>query len=897
LVGRRGDLDGLTGRLRDPSPKALAVEIVGDPGIGKTALLEAVLNSMSDRPVARAAATAVEQPLTWTGLAQLVDSWEPDDLVALSAAHRGAIDGVLGRSDGPFEPGLVATAFAALVAAATARGPAVIAVDDTHWLDDATAGVVAYAVRANRRRPVRLICARRPEPSPLQPERIVAESSASTHVLSGLSIAGVHDLLANSGVELTRPQLLHVHDATGGNPLHVLELARLLTGGIAVDDAVRQTSLESVIGRRVRALSTRGQMVLGAAALTATPTMDILVGCFDDGTVSAALVEAERAELITVVRSSLRFVHPTVGAAADAALGSVERRRLHGRLAGLVDDDERALHLDASTEGPDEQVADALDAAGRDAWERGATELAARRMIRAVDRTPWTNTELRWDRRIAAADMLLDTGAARDALALLVDDAEPTSPLDRDLAARVVRTRAVCRFQTNDEIGGAADAAEVAAEFPPGHPTRVDALLAQARMTLFFDVGDAVDVATLAAEEAAETGDQDLVDTTRACELSSRFLAGEPVTIPLATSSDSRRLTASELLDELLLWSDDLDRAEPQITERLARAEQRGDLATVANISQQAAEARIRRGDPRGAQQLYGRVLELASTMDDRAWITNARAALGLIDAYLGALDVATGHLDAARDGAVHLSPGDLLVFHSTAGTAMLLCGEVHAAVDHFRTARAVTLDLRLHDSNALPFRAQMVEALLAVGEVSEATDVSNELTRFAFDAGRTRGIGDAHRSAALVAAAEGDLEAARRHIEAAIVEHDRLPGPIEGAWSRLAAGIIERRRRKRAAARAHFEQALDVFRRTGAESLARRAEVELTRSGAPSGGINELTPAELQVAQLVVRGHTNNEVASMLHMSTKTVEANLTRIYRKLGVRSRTELAARTPS
>lgn len=899
LIGRRRDLDRLARWLDDARRDASAVELVGAPGMGKTALLDAAVAAVAagraDRHglVVRTAATSVEQPLTWAGLAQLIDHWEAVDLETLTSSQREALDGALGRSAEPPEPGRVATAVAALVEHAADRGPVVLVIDDAHWLDAASAGVIAFAVRANRRRPVRLVCARRPVAAPLEPARLVDASAFERIELGGLTTAGVHDVLSTLGVELARPQLVLVHEATGGNPLHVLELARRLVAGEPVDVAVRQTSLESVIGQRVRGLAASTQAVLGAAALTATPTVAVLVHCFDEATVATALAEAEDAQLIAVAGSTVRFAHPTVTAAAEAALGSLARSRLHSLLADVVDD-ERALHLDASTEGPDEVVAAALHAAAHDAWERGAVEAAARRMARAIERTPAAAIDERWQRRVDLANMLLDVGAARDAVAALDPGAEPSPPGDPTLLARVTRIRGSSRFQANDEAGAAEEFAAVVAMFPAGHPTRVDALFVQARVAAFLDVGGSVGVAAQAAEEALATGDQALIDATAACELASRFLAGEPVAMPDTTAAHSRRLTASEMLDEVLLWNDDLDRAEPALLERIADAEQRGDLATVANTSLSAADARMRRGDPRGASARYELALEAASMMDDRAWIATSHASLALTSAYLGDTDQVGPHLDAAKAAIARLSLADQLAVQSSAGIAALLCGDAVQAVAQLRAARAVTLELRLHDCNALPFRAQLVEALHALGETDEAREVSDELTRFAVAAGRTRGLGDAHRAAALVAAADGDLDAARVCIEAAIDAHDRLPGPIEGAWSRLVAGVVERRSRRRAAARLHFEHARDVCRAAGAEALSRRAEADLARTATSMTGAGQLTPSEERVAHLVALGHTNAEIAALLHMSARTVESNLSRIYRKLGIRSRTELAVR---
>jgi DNA-binding CsgD family transcriptional regulator len=277
---------------------------------------------------------------------------------------------------------------------------------------------------------------------------------------------------------------------------------------------------------------------------------------------------------------------------------------------------------------------------------------------------------------------------------------------------------------------------------------------------------------------------------------------------------------------------------------------------------------------------MFQRNLDLAGTLDDRLYELSARAGLALTNALTGRFDAAAADLAVLQDAVDSLATADQLTMNATAGTASLLCGAPDRAVGHFRSARAASLQLGLRDCTMSPFRAEMVEALLALGEIDEAREVADELVAFAGRAQRRRGIADAHRATALVAAADGDLARARECIDQAIREHDLLPGPLEGAWSRLIAGVIE--------------QARDTFRRIGAEALAERAETELARTGGRQSPLGDLTPAEQQVARLVTLGHTNAEVAALLHMSAKTVEANLTRVYRKLGVRSRTELAAR---
>jgi DNA-binding CsgD family transcriptional regulator len=186
------------------------------------------------------------------------------------------------------------------------------------------------------------------------------------------------------------------------------------------------------------------------------------------------------------------------------------------------------------------------------------------------------------------------------------------------------------------------------------------------------------------------------------------------------------------------------------------------------------------------------------------------------------------------------------------------------------------------------------IEALVALGDLARAEDLVEWMDEVAHATQRPWTVATSARSRALVQAARNDLAEADATLERALAAHERLPMPLELGRTLLTRGVVQRRMRRRALARETLEQALALFEGRGATLWAARARSEMARIGVRSGAQVDLTPVEQRIAALVAQGCTNREIAASLSLSTKTVEANLSRSYRKLGVRSRAELVAR---
>jgi DNA-binding CsgD family transcriptional regulator len=213
-------------------------------------------------------------------------------------------------------------------------------------------------------------------------------------------------------------------------------------------------------------------------------------------------------------------------------------------------------------------------------------------------------------------------------------------------------------------------------------------------------------------------------------------------------------------------------------------------------------------------------------------------------------------------------------------------------AAESLRATHDRAREIGFRGLGALPYHANLVEALAAIDAIDEAAEVVTAIADTAMRSGRPRGAAELARAEALLFAGRGDLAAAADAADRSLVAHRRLALPIERGRVLLIAGVIARRAKRRGPARHLLEDAEHVFAAHGATALQRRATAELGRLGGNRGG--QLSPTEERIADLVVAGRTNDEIAAELFVSRRTVESNLTHVYRKLGVRSRTELAAR---
>jgi DNA-binding CsgD family transcriptional regulator len=352
-------------------------------------------------------------------------------------------------------------------------------------------------------------------------------------------------------------------------------------------------------------------------------------------------------------------------------------------------------------------------------------------------------------------------------------------------------------------------------------------------------------------------------------------------------------LPARSLLLELLTWTDRVDEAIALGEAQLAEAEEQGSIDNMGAIRDQLADACFRAGRWPQAVTLVRATLEADRLTTTRGPADCRPADLAQTLAALGEREEAFALVAPVLD-LDDLEPVIRFQRDARAGFVLLADGQWAAAADRFREARREAAGLGEEDLGSIPFRADFVEVLVHIGALDEAEEVAAEHRRFAEQGRLPRGLAESARSRGLVTAARGDLGAAITAFEEALVMHDQWPVPFERGRTLLALGATLRRSGHRSQAAERLDEAATIFEHLGARPWTARVVAERERLGGRRVEAGELTPTEQRIAELVAAGRTNAEVASELAISLRTVESNLTRVYRKLGVRSRTELTGR---
>jgi DNA-binding CsgD family transcriptional regulator len=651
--------------------------------------------------------------------------------------------------------------------------------------------------------------------------------------------------------------------------------------------------LSASLAERIAATSPQCAAVLLTAALAATPTLQLLAAAHPDLDLEGAVAEADHLQIATVTDAThavLRFSHPLLPVAAAELAGPVARATRHRLLAAVVDDpQQRALHLAAGTLRPDERIAAELATLGEELLVRAAPAEAAAAFRRAADLTPAADARDR--RSLQAGSALVRAGDNVGAMAVL-------APLAANSADPVVRATAsvevVLPTAHAGSIPDAARAADRALDIIPDPALRGQLLRWTVRLHQLVDGPAALTTAARAVEEARDAGDANLVHAAVGVLQNARAFAGEEVDLAAATAAAdgwTDRFAADSppaMLAELMQWCD-----LPAAAEWLQRytAATTGSIGERRNVDGLMSSYLLRAGRWDEAEAMLRRIA------DDDALSATANLPFQLADLmWLGAQ---RGHVvDDLRAALLSmvgvLPPLASVQVRSRLGGAALAAGDVAAAAADLRVARALAAGMSLHSVRVLPFRLELVEALLAAGDVARATAEAEALGRDAERAALPSARAEAAAASGMVAATEHRATGALVHFDAALALYGALDLPFDEARVRLAAGVAARRQGKRTIAIAHLDAAVDSFRRLGAAPWAARALTERDRVGDRAVAKGALTPTEQRIAMLVAAGQTNAEVAAALFVSLRTVESNLTRVYRKLGVRSRVQLASK---
>ncbi len=880
--------------------------LVGEPGVGKTALLRDLVAAQQGAGGARVLSTAgveSESPMPFAALHRLLRPVADLDLLPPPQAR--ALRVAFGLEDGPsVEPFLVGLAtLSALTEAGDDGGAVLCVVDDAQWLDSASADALLFAARQLSADPVAMVFAARAEDA--GGAGFVAEG-LPVHRVGGLAQDSARQLLDGLGdTPLPREVVDRLVSETGGNPLALLELPTALTpdqlqGTTPMPQQLTLTAgVERAFLERCRRLSEAVQTLLLVAAADSTGRVDVVRRAgVALGVQSLAWEDAERAGLLTTTGDVVAVRHPLVRSAVYQAATSFERRQAHRALADAIaadDPDQAAWHRAAAADGPDAAVADALHRVALRAEQRGGHVAASDAYERAATLT--VDEATRAVRLFGAARTAWAAGQAVRARALAASARDLAS--DPRLRADIDRLRARIEIY----VGSAVDAHRI---FTTG-----------ARTVAGLDHGRALEMASAAALTRTFGGDSgaDLPDDVLALLL-------EP------TDADTPRTACLRLLLGTLTASADRDwaRALATLDRALEAGRQVQDLDVMGNLG----NAALHLGHDDGARFYYSAMVSAArelgagmvviyglerlafAQLPAAEWTgvrSSAHEALTLARsvgqptltaaplAWLALLAALTGsdHYDddlAEAEAVAAAHPLGILTdpVHDLTrwakGTRASSAGDAPAALHHLAAIRVPALQRMA--------TVDRIEAAVRADDRDQALAWVSELAAFAMTANRPWAHGDVALGHALTAA---DPEAARECFEDAVRHFTLASRPYDLARARLAYGEFLRRNNRRVDARGHLRSALETFTDLNAAPLVARATQELRASGETArkrdpSTLLDLTPMERKVAQLVSTGLSNKDVAAQCWVSPRTVAFHLRNVFTKLGVSSRTELA-----
>jgi len=909
LSGRDSELRSLEDFLERKAGAPSALVLSGEAGIGKTELWEAGLERARARGTRVLAHRAVEAEavLSFAGIAELLCPVAADMLPRLGALRRRALEAALmiegSDGDGVVEPRAVALAVLDVLTALADDTPVLVAVDDFQWLDRPSAQALLFALRRRRDESIGALFTVRGEARDV--DRDLAADGLSVGPLAPAVLFQI--LKQRLGLELSPPQLSALCELTGGNPFFALEIGRELS--LAPPAAGRALpvpgSLRETVGAGLARLPPAGRDVLLLVSALARPTVEALVAAHGErAEVLEALEQAVRTGVVELDSERVRFVHPLLAAACYEDATPWQRREAHARLAALADDDEeRARHLALAAEGPDAAVAAALDAAALHALGRGAPAAAAELSEIAAVLTPPGDPSARRRRRLAASEAHRLSGD-RDRARAILDELLAEAP-PGEQRADVLFTLARVRRADLPTLARWCESALEEAGDDHRRAAEILVYLSWVRL-LEGGVRDALASARAALRHAEHAGVDELLARAIA-----RVAMAETWTLEITPGLLERGVAIEQTLARRLEFHEspsvtharrlmclsDFDSARPLLADADDRAKATGDEGTRAHVLFHRFQVEWFTGRWAKADQLANDALELADQLRDDQYRVIALYARALLDAHLGRIEAARTGASGALAIADAVSDALFAVqIRTVLGFLALSDGDVAAADRELRDLPAWLYSNGWREPTDFAW-ANAIEAMIGAGDLPAAETWLERYEDLAACSMSPWALATAARSRGLLCEARGDIEGAREALERALAEHARMDCPFERGRTLLAAGSIRRRAREKRAARETLEEAHQIFDGLGARLWAGRVRDELTRISGRRATTTELTTTETRLAALAGEGLSNREIASALHISVHTVESHLTRIYRKLDIRSRAALGPRLNS
>lgn len=888
-------------------PVCLLVE--GEAGIGKTTLWLAALEQARAQGmrVLTARAAITESVTAYISLADLLSTVDRAVLDALPEPQRLAIDRILLQvsDDGlTTDQRAVAAAFLSVVDILAENTPVLVAIDDLQWLDPSSARVVAFAARRFSG-PVGLLATVRTgdgdDVSWLQLEK---PDATRRMTLNPLAIGALHQVItARLGRSFSRHAMLRIHEASGGNPFYAIELARTIPEGETGIEMTLPTTLTGLMASKIGVLDEDLRDILLAAACLARPTMEAVsqATARDVQECVDRLLDAERRGIVTIDRNRVRFTHPLLTAAVYTMATPTQRRVMHRRLATVVDHPElRARHLALAATHGDAETLTALDAAAELANSMNSAAAAGAPRLLANELGAVSP-----ERQIRCAAFHFSAGDAARARSILEEVIGTPAPAN--VQAEALSLLGMWALLDGSSRDGARKLRR-AADATAGD----DRLLSHILTTLSFarlnihEFDAAIDAVDEAVVTASRLDDRQLLSQALSMRVLVRFLVGEGfdeeelrTALTLDDGDDPSSATIWPTLHraELLIGTGRLDDGRRELRAIRQRYIDRGAESEMMVGAFHSALNEMWRGDFAEASLIGEDALQRARQLDADLPLAVALMIQALVAAYAGDEAVARRDATAALAAAERCdSPALVTVWPtSTLGFLEVSLGDYEAALQALspllsefeRSPRATEIFVT-------PFLPDAAEALIQLGRLDEARPLIDVLEANGHRLGRPWMLASGARCRAMLLAGGRDLGAALAAAQRAMAEHERLPMPFERARTQLLLGEILRRQRSRENAAAAMRAAVDTFVELGTPLWVRRARSSLERITFGRADAQVLTSAERRIADLAAAGKTNHDIASGLFISPKTVEVHLSRIYRKLGIRSRAELGRR---
>ncbi|MGI8574081.1 MAG: AAA family ATPase [Egibacteraceae bacterium] len=906
LLGRsheRGRIDAVVQAARGGVSEVLVLH--GEVGIGKSTLLAEAIRNADDLLVLATRGYESESHLPFAGLSDLLRPVS-SALDELPGVQREALAAALALAPaGETSQYTVCAATLSALAAVADTGPTLVVVDDLQWLDPSSSEALLFAARRLEAEGVAMLLAYRSED-----DRLPGVAGLPELAVTGLSEAHARALVRDAtDAHLSADQIEQLCSTARGNPLALTEIPVLLAAEPVATMPGRPlpvgTELERALQRRLDAVPAATLDALLVAAAGQSGDLDVVVRATSSlGLGVEDFSPAERAGIVQLDGDRVRFRHPMLRSIVYHRAPLSARVRAHAALAqvyagraGERDADLHAWHLSSSTVTTDAQVAERIAAAARRARRRGAFVEAAGGWERAAALDDDAGVQARY-LEAAAKSWQVAGNMERCARLLLRALDQATDPLAR---ARIQHLRGYVQMWRSAPPDAAELLRSEAARVADADPSRAALMLADAAVPPLM-TGNLLD-AVSAAEEAARVAEHADADAQGVAS----------VVKAVATATIGRRVEACALLDasaawldavsplrhpqeQLLaviteLWIERYERARTLLDRILAATRAASALGVVPYALALSSALEHRTGNWSQAHAYAADSVRLAAE-------TGQPNAYGYL--FLGQIEGLLGHTEEARlhlemtDKAADRFGIDCLVTYSRAARGLIALGDgrIEDAVTELEATAALADSQHLREPTVVQWAPDLAEAYARLGRPQEAEKIIESFAPVDAASGPW--------AAAAAARCRGMLDSdhAEDHFRTALALHETQPTPFERARTELCYGEWMRRNRRRSDARPHLSAAVRTFRDLGAVAWQERAESELRATGAPDtvsvrSGRTELTPQEFQVATAVAGGASNVAAAAALFLSRKTIEYHLSKVYRKLRISSRDELAA----